>query len=138
MKYSIYKQWLSKYNWDFFTTTTYTKKVTNTTIRNHFDNLYFKNYWIEQLVWITEWTKNDIPHVHCLIKTKDPIKSKVTLERILSDFGNTDIREFEESESTDVYKYIHKNRLNHNSYDYHGLKTDLKTILRDRYRKLME
>ena len=70
MKQGIYKEWLSNWEWDFFTTTTYENP--NTSIKKIEDcfNDYFNNYWITQIVWCIEKTKNNnLPHVHCLIKT---------------------------------------------------------------------
>ena len=41
-----------KYDWDFFITLTYDTNRKSETIRNHIENIYNKNYWIEYLIWV--------------------------------------------------------------------------------------
>ena len=59
-----YNEFVLKYDWDFFITLTYEHNRKSETIRNHIDNIYNKNYWIERCIWVKEYTKRNL----CIIK----------------------------------------------------------------------
>ena len=128
----IYKDWLSKYNWDFFTTTTYENpKISINSIRMKFDD-YYNNFWIKQIVWCLEFTNTGLPHVHCLINTNNAFKSKNTLTKMLKKQGNTIIKDFK-YDYGNVYDYSFKDCKETGDWNVLGLENDKKNQLRNRY-----
>ena len=133
-KTNPYNKFILKYDWDFFITICYETKRKTSTIRKHITDLYNKSYWIERLIFVKEDTKTGLPHIHFVIKTKDKQRSLKTLNKILKQYGNTDIQDFDNSENNNVGGYMFKDYKNpNNDYDFLGIPIDEKKLLRERY-----
>ena len=87
-----YNNLVLKYDWDFFITLTYDTNRKPETIRNHIENIYNKNYWIEYLIWVKEYTKSQLPHLHIIVKTKNKKQSYKTLQKIFRKLGHSHIQ----------------------------------------------
>ena len=106
--------WLSKKNYHFYVTKTFTNRLSDETILKKME--YFKNhYLIEELFWVREFTTDGKPHIHMVIKSKKILKSFNKLKKILKDWGNTDFRIFSKSLSTNCLGYLSKEYHNENS-----------------------
>ena len=134
-----YNEFVLKYDWDFFITLTYEHNPKSETIRNHIDNIYNKNYWIERCIWVKEYTKNNLPHLHIVMKTKDKNQSYKTLHKILKQYGNVDIQYIDERKTYGGYMFKSID-LNNNDWGENGLQItpkDEKEKLRKRYHQLI-
>ncbi len=109
-KQNEFSKWVSKRNWNFFSTVTFEYRLTDETIIKKMK--YFSNhYLIEDILWFKEETSDGKSHIHMVIKTNKILKGYKKLKLELRKLGNTDFRLFDKNQSENVISYISK--------DYH-------------------
>ena len=133
-----YNKFILKYDWDFFITLTYESNRKPETIRNHIENIYNKNYWIKSLIWVKEYTKRNLPHLHIVMKTKDKTQSYKTLKKIFKQYGNVNIQYIDERETYGGYMFkgIDSNNSDWGEMGLQRTMEDEKEQLRKRYHQL--
>lgn len=134
-----YNNLILKYDWDFFITLTYDTNRKSETIRNHIENIYNKNYWIEYLIWVKEYTKSQLPHLHIIMKTKNKKQSYKTLQKIFRKFGHSHIQYIDDRNTYGeyIFKNSHQNNFDWDMYGLQKTIEDEKKLLREKYHKLI-
>jgi hypothetical protein len=83
---------LISYDWDYFITLTFKRKVGDGDIQRMMDR-FTNHYLIEGWVWCREWTTLGYPHLHLLLSINE-LKKVDRLKTILGEMGDVLWEEF--------------------------------------------
>lgn len=68
-------EYLNQFDWEFFVTLAFNISTGKDKIERIMDELSIDKYLIENIAWFIEMASTGMYHVHCVVKSYDPVKA---------------------------------------------------------------